>query len=429
MKKTKIVATLGPATDDIEIMKAIIKEGINVARMNFSHGNHDEHKERLEKFRNACKTENVILPVLMDTKGPEIRTGEFDGKVNLKTNSPFTIFYEERVGDENGCSISYKELYKDVKEGDAILFDDGLVKALVESIDGKDIKCRICNDGLISTKKSVNVPGVSVNLPPLTKKDIEDLKFACENDYDFIAMSFVRKATDVIMAREILKKNGGEDIQIIAKIENREGVDNIDDIIAVADGIMIARGDLGVEIPYEQVPFVQHDLIKKGYMRGKVVITATQMLDSMIRNPRPTRAEVADIATAIVEGTSAIMLSGETAMDKYPVESVRTMANVAAQTESTIDYKQKLKWFKPECTPMSVTDSISFATCSTAMNINAKAIITVTTSGKTARMISRFKPSCPIIAVTPKQRCKDNCRCPLVLHLCWHLSKTLLMSL
>lgn len=404
MKKTKIVATLGPATDDMEVMRAIIREGINVARMNFSHGSHDEHKERLEKFRNACKAENVMLPVLLDTKGPEIRTGEFDGKVMLKTDTDFTIYFEDRVGDEHGCSISYKELYKDVQKGDAILFDDGLVKVVVDDIEGKDIKCHICNDGLISTKKSVNVPGVSVNLPPLTEKDIEDLVFACENDFDFVAMSFVRKATDVITAREILKKNGGEDIRIIAKIENREGVDNIDEIIAVADGIMIARGDLGVEIPYEEVPFVQHDLIKKGYMKGKAVITATQMLDSMIRNPRPTRAEVADIATAIVEGTSAIMLSGETAMGKYPVEAVRTMANVAAQTESTIDYRQKLKWFKPETTPMSVTDSISYATCSTAMNINAKAIITVTTSGKTARMISRFKPSCPIIAVTPNEK-------------------------
>lgn len=404
MKKTKIVATLGPATDDIEIVRSIIREGINVARMNFSHGSHEEHKERLERFREACRLEGVRLPVLLDTKGPEIRTGEFDGKVTLKTDTVFTIYNEDRVGDEHGCSISYKDLHKDVKVGDSILFDDGLVKVVVESIDGQDIVCRVCNDGQISTKKSVNVPGVSVNLPPLTEKDIEDLKFACENDFDFVAMSFVRKATDVVTAREILKKHGGEDIRIIAKIENREGVDNIDDIIVVADGIMIARGDLGVEIPYEEVPFVQHDLIKKGYMKGKAVITATQMLDSMIRNPRPTRAEVADIATAIVEGTSAIMLSGETAMGKYPIESVRTMANVAKQTESTINYSQKLKWFNPEKIPMSVTDSISFATCSTATNINAKAIITVTTSGKTARMLSRFKPSCPIIAVTPKEK-------------------------
>ena len=404
MKKTKIVATLGPATDNIDTLRAVIREGINVARMNFSHGDHKEHKKRLDNFRKACKEEGVLLPVLLDTKGPEIRTGEFNGKVTLKTDTRFTIYYDDKVGDEHGCSISYKELYQDVSPGDAILFDDGLIKVTVEKIEDKNIVCKVCNDGLISTKKSVNVPGVSVNLPPLTEKDIDDLKFACENDYDFVAMSFVRKATDVVQAREILKKNGGEDIRIIAKIENREGVDNIDDIIVVADGIMIARGDLGVEIPYEEVPFVQHDLIKKGYTKGKVVITATQMLDSMIRNPRPTRAEVADIATAIVEGTSAIMLSGETAMGKYPVESVRTMSNVAKQTESTINYWQKLKWFNPEKMPMSVTDSISFATCFTAMNINAKAIITVTTSGKTARMISRFKPSCPVIAVTSKEK-------------------------
>lgn len=404
MKRTKIVATLGPATDDINVLRGVIREGINVARMNFSHGDHVEHKKRLDLFRKACKQEKVSLPVLLDTKGPEIRTGEFDGKVTLKTDTDFTIYFDDKTGDEHGCSITYKDLYKDVSVGDSILFDDGLVKVKVVEVIGKDIKCRVCNDGQVSTKKSVNVPGVSVNLPPLTDKDISDLKFACENDYDFVALSFVRKATDVVHAREILEKNGGEDIRIIAKIENREGVDNIDDIIVVADGIMIARGDLGVEIPYEEVPFVQHDLIKRGYRKGKTVITATQMLDSMIRNPRPTRAEVSDIATAIFEGTGAIMLSGETAMGKYPVESVRTMSNVAKQTESTVNYWQKLKRFSPESIPMNVTDSISFATCSTAMNINAKAIVTVSTSGKTARMIARFRPNCPIIAVTPKEK-------------------------
>lgn len=404
MKKTKIVATLGPATDDLDTLRGVIREGLNVARMNFSHGSHEEHKKRLELFRQACELENVSLPVLLDTKGPEIRTGEFDGKPTLKTGSEFTIYHDDRVGDAKGCSITYKDLYKDVNGGDSILFDDGLVKVEVVSVDDKDIKCRVCNDGQVSTKKSVNVPGVPVNLPPFTEKDIEDLKFACKNDFDFVALSFVRKAKDVVEARQILKKNGGEDIRIIAKIENREGVDNIDEIIVVADGIMIARGDLGVEIPYEEVPFVQNDLIKRVNKKGKTVITATQMLDSMIRNPRPTRAEVSDISTAIFEGTSAIMLSGETAMGKYPVESVRTMANVAKQTESTVNYWQKLKWFSPETIPMNVTDSISYATCSSAMNIGAKAIITVTTSGKTARMISRFRPSCPIIAVTPRAK-------------------------
>ncbi len=404
MRKTKIVATLGPATDNPQVMKDIIKAGINVARMNFSHGSHEEHKERLEKFKKACNDMNVSLPVLLDTKGPEIRTGEFKDKVLLKTDTDFTIYHEDVVGDEKGCSLSYKELYKDVKVGDNILFDDGLVRANITAISGKDINCKICNDGYVSTKKSVNVPNVSVQLPPLTEKDINDLKFACENDYDFIAMSFVRKASDVITAREHLKKFGGKDIQIIAKIENREGVDNIDDIIAVADGIMVARGDLGVEIPFEQVPSVQYELIQKCYKKGKNVITATQMLDSMMRNPRPTRAEVSDISTAVFQGTSAVMLSGETAIGKYPVESVTTMANVAVESEKSIKYWLKLRRYVPETIPMSVTDGISYSTCTTAMNLNAKAIITVTTSGKTARMISRLHPDCPIIAVTPTKK-------------------------
>ncbi|MBQ9625069.1 MAG: pyruvate kinase, partial [Clostridia bacterium] len=334
-KRTKIIATLGPATDDEQVMRDIIKEGVNAARMNFSHGSHEEHKARLERFRAVCKEIGEAIPVLLDTKGPEIRVGEVDGVAELKTGKSFTIFHKDTVGNNKGCSVSYKDLYKDVKKGDFILFDDGLVKIEVKKIDGKDIVCKILNDGVISTKKSVNVPDVSVNLPPLTQKDISDLKFACENDYDFIALSFVRKATDVLSARRILSENGGEDIKLIAKIENREGIENIDGIIAAADGIMVARGDMGVEIPYEEVPFVQNDIIKKCSVKGKIVITATQMLDSMIRNPRPTRAEVSDIATAIVEGTTAIMLSGETAMGKYPADSVHTMANVARQTEST----------------------------------------------------------------------------------------------
>ena len=404
MRKTKIVATLGPATDNAQTLKEIITAGINVARMNFSHGSHEEHLERLNLFRNTCNELGVALPVLLDTKGPEIRTGEFSEKVMLKTGTTFTIVHEDIIGNETQCSVSYKDLHEDVKPGDRILLDDGLIELVIQEIKGKDIVCKVSNDGLISTKKSVNVPNVSINLTPLTDKDISDLKFACENDFDFVALSFTRKATDVIEAKKVLKSFGGEDILIIAKIENREGVDNIDEIITVADGIMVARGDLGVEIPYEQVPIIQHDLIKKCYKSGKSVITATQMLDSMIRNPRPTRAEVADISTAIFEGTSAIMLSGETAMGKYPVESVKTMAQVATGIEQSINYWHKIKYYTPESLPTNVTDSISHATCSTAMNLNASAIVTVTTSGKTAKMISKFHPACPIVAVTPSKK-------------------------
>lgn len=404
MRKTKIVATLGPATDDLETVKQLIQAGISVARMNFSHGSHQEHEERLALYRKACRECNVSLPVLLDTKGPEIRVGEIKGKIMLKTGQPFVISMDPVAGDEHGCSVTYQELYADVHPGDEILFDDGLIKLEVQAIEEKKIHCTICNDGVLSTKKSVNIPNVSIHLPPLTEKDVADLQFACDHDFDFVALSFVRKATDVIQAREFLDEHGGEDIAIIAKIENREGIDNIDEIIKAADGVMVARGDLGVEIPFEQVPLVQNELIKKTYKRGKVVITATQMLDSMIRNPRPTRAEVSDISTAIFEGTSAIMLSGETAMGKYPVESVQTMANVAERIEASIHYWKNYKRFVPENLPLNVTDSISYATCSTAMNLNAKAIVTVTSSGKTAKMISRFHPNCPIIAVTPNPK-------------------------
>lgn len=404
MRKTKIVATLGPATDNLQTMRELIRAGVNTVRLNFSHGNHKEQKERLALFQEACQLEKVSLPILLDTKGPEIRTGEFEGKVLLTTGSKFTIKMHDVLGDAHQCTVSYKDLYKDVAPGNRILFDDGLIELVVDRIAGTDIHCTVSNDGHISTKKSVNIPGVAIHLPPLTDKDIADLKFACENDFDFIALSFVRKATDVISARNVLKNNGGEDIAIISKIENQEGIDNIDDIIKVSDGIMVARGDLGVEIPFEQVPLVQNDLIKRSYRRGKVVIIATQMLDSMIRNPRPTRAEVSDISTAIFEGTSAIMLSGETAMGKYPVESVQTMNDVAQRIESSIDYWVKVSRFRPEHLPLSTTDSISYATCTTAMNINAKAIVTVTSSGKTARMISRFHPKCPIVAVTPEKK-------------------------
>lgn len=405
MRKTKIVATLGPATDDPKIMQEIIAAGVNVVRLNFSHGTHEEQKERLDLFRNACKKSGgPNLPVLLDTKGPEVRTGEFDDKVMLTTNSEFTITMDDIVGDEHRCTVSYKDLYKDITVGDKVLFDDGLIELVVNEIIGTDIKCTVLNDGLISTKKSVNVPGVSLNLPPLTDKDIADLKFACENDFDFVALSFVRKARDIIKAREILEQFGGENIAIISKIENQEGLDNIDDIIKLSDGLMVARGDLGVEIPFEKVPLVQNDLIKRCYRKGKDVITATQMLDSMIRNPRPTRAEVSDISTAIFEGTSAIMLSGETAMGKYPVESVQTMSDVAIKIEESIDYWVKVNRYRPESIPLSTTDSISYATCATAMNINAKAIVTVTSSGKTAKMISKFHPECPIIAVTPDEK-------------------------
>ena len=405
MKKTKIVCTMGPTTNDKEIIKSLIESGMNAARLNFSHGSHDEHLGRINMVKEARKELGRYIAILLDTKGPEIRTGNFEnGTVELKEGGKFDIYCgEDIVGDETRCSISYKGLYKDVKPGDRLLINDGLVALKIEAIEGTIIKTTIENTGVIGNHKGMNVPGVKLNLPALTEKDIADLLFGIECEVDIVAASFIRKGSDVIDIRSLLSKNGGEGIQIFSKIENQEGVDNIDEIIEYSDGIMVARGDLGVEIPTEEVPIVQKMIIEKCNEAGKPVITATQMLDSMIRNPRPTRAEASDVANAIFDGTDAIMLSGETASGKYPIEVVQTMARIAVKAEEYLSYKEIFEKRRKNYSS-NVPDAISIATCSTAMELNVPAIITATQSGQTARQISKYRPECMILACTPYEK-------------------------
>ena len=399
IKKTKIVCTLGPASENEETLRELIKNGLNVCRLNFSHGSHEEHKGRMDLVKKLREELNMPTAILLDTKGPEIRTGKFDvPEVFLEEGQTFTITMKDVIGDKERCTVSYKGLANDVKPGDTILIDDGLVGLTVKEVNNDDIVCEVQNSGIVKNHKGVNVPGVKVNLPAITEKDRSDIEFGIEQGIDFIAASFVRKVSDVLAIREILEENNAEHIKIISKIENQEGVENLDEIIEVSDGIMVARGDLGVEIPTEEIPVVQKLMIKKCNEAGKPVITATQMLDSMIRNPRPTRAEVTDVANAIYDGTDAIMLSGETAAGKYPVEAVKTMATIAKRAEETmrnrIDKINKSK---------NVTDAISYATCTTAMDLEAKAILSSTASGHTARMVSKFRPDCPIVATTSNE--------------------------
>jgi len=400
MRRTKIICTLGPSSDDENILRNMMLGGMNVARMNFSHGTHEQHKKRADLFKKVRDELKLPIPLLLDTKGPEIRTGDFkDGQVTLKENNQFILVNKDIVGDETCCSVSYKELYKDVSKGCRILINDGLVELEVIDIKNKDIYCIVKNGGIIGNRKGINVPGVDIRLPALTSQDIADIKFGIENDFDIIAASFVRKASDVVEIRKVLEKNGGSDILVISKIENREGIRNFDEILKVSDGIMVARGDLGVEIPVEEVPIVQKNIIEKCYKNGKPVITATQMLDSMIRNPRPTRAEASDVANAIYDGTSAVMLSGETAAGKYPLETIAVMSKIVEKAESSMDYWKRFT-SQPAEFNISVTNAISHATCTTALDLKASAIISVTQSGHTARMIARFRPACPIIATT-----------------------------
>ena len=399
-KKTKIVCTIGPASESIDTLKELIKSGLNVCRLNFSHGNYEEHGKRIDNIKAARNEMKLPIAILLDTKGPEIRTGKFSSpEVNLVEGQNFIITMEDVLGDETKCTVSYKELVNDVKPGNQILIDDGLVGLAVQEIKGQEILCIVQNAGTIKDNKGVNVPNVKINLPAITPKDKKDIEFGIEQGIDFIAASFVRKASDVLAIREILEENNATNIQIISKIENQEGVDNIDEILEVSDGLMVARGDLGVEIPTEDIPIVQKELIKKCNILGKPVITATQMLDSMIRNPRPTRAEVTDVANAIFDGTDAIMLSGETAAGKYPLESVKTMASIAIRAEQTLDYEELLKT-KVKLRQLNITNAISHATCTTAIDLKASAIISATASGYTARMVSSYRPSAPIIAAT-----------------------------
>lgn len=404
MKKTKIVCTIGPASENKEIFAELVKNGLNVARLNFSHGDHAEHLKRIEMIKEVRKELNKPIAILLDTKGPEIRTGSFKEPIMLEEGQIFTLTTDEYLGDQDKCQISYEGLPGDVVPGNKILIDDGLVELDVLEIKGNEIVTRVLNSGEVKNHKGVNVPGVSINLPAITPKDEADIKFGLEHGIDFIAASFVRKAADVLEIRKILEDNNIEDVHIISKIENQEGLDNLDSIIRVSDGIMVARGDLGVEIPTEDVPLAQKLMISKCNKAGKPVITATQMLDSMQRNPRPTRAEVTDVANAILDGTDAIMLSGETAAGKYPVESVMTMTSIARKIEETMDYKSILDKKSLELVNAGVTFAVSHATCYTAHELEASAIITATSSGFTTRKVSQFRPKAPIIATTISER-------------------------
>ena len=404
MRKTKIVCTLGPATDDENVMRQLMLEGMSVARMNFSHGSHEEQKKRLDMVKKLRKELGLPVAALLDTKGPEIRIGDIEGgKVELKKGQTFVLTTEDIVGNAEIVSITYKQLYKDVKPGDSILIDDGLIGMEVQKIDGEEIVCQVKNGGFISNHKGVNVPGVELKMPFVSQKDYEDIVFAAEQDYDFIAASFTRTADDILEIRKILEEKGGQYIHIIAKIENMQGVENCEEILRVADGIMIARGDMGVEIPLEEVPVIQKKLIRMALKASKPVITATQMLDSMIKNSRPTRAETSDVANAIYQGTGAIMLSGETAAGAYPIEAVRTMARIAERTEKDIDYSREFKPRRLAERP-DVTNAISHATCTTAMDLNAAAIVAVTKSGRTVGRIAKYRPSCPIIGCATHSR-------------------------
>lgn len=403
MRRTKIICTLGPATDGEGILEQLVRDGMDVARFNFSHGTHEEQKARLDRLKEIRERLDRPIAALLDTKGPEIRLGTFQAqKVELKEGQDFFLTAEEMEGTGEGVSVTYKELYQDVKPGDSILIDDGLVGLMVECVKGETVYCKVVNGGVISDHKGVNLPGVEVNMPFISQKDREDILFGIQEGFDFIAASFTRSAEDVKEIRKILDENGGQFINIIAKIENQQGVDHIDSIIEAADGIMIARGDMGVEVPLEDVPIIQKSIIGKVYNSGKQVITATQMLDSMMKNPRPTRAETTDVANAIYQGTSAIMLSGETAAGKYPVEALRTMVKIAVRTESDIDYNQLFSIRSKE-SRTDMTTAISHATCMTAIDLSAKAIITVSRSGHTARMISKYRPGCLIVGCTPDQ--------------------------
>ncbi|OIJ12398.1 pyruvate kinase [Anaerobacillus alkalilacustris] len=407
MRKTKIVCTIGPASESLEKLTQLIEAGMNVARLNFSHGDFEEHGQRIKNIREAAAKAGKYVAILLDTKGPEIRTNNFEnGVAELKVGEEVIVSMEEVMGTAEKFSITYPGLVDDVQIGSKILLDDGLIELEVIEIGKKELKTKILNSGVIKNKKGVNVPNVSVKLPGITDKDANDIIFGIEQGVDFIAASFVRRASDVLEIRELLEKHDAGHIHIIPKIENQEGVDNIDEILEISDGLMVARGDLGVEIPAEEVPLVQKELIKKCNFLGKPVITATQMLDSMQRNPRPTRAEASDVANAIFDGTDAIMLSGETAAGDYPVESVQTMNNIALRTESALNYEELLK-SKGKESQRTVTDAISQSVAHTALNLEAAAVVTATESGHTARMISRYRPKSPLLAVTHSE---DVCR-------------------
>lgn len=405
LKKTKIVCTIGPASENPEILEQLINNGMNVARLNFSHGTHEEHLAKIKTIRRIRRKLNVPVAIMLDTKGPEIRTGNFKvDEIFLKPGDIFTLTTRDVEGDQSIVSVSYDGLPDDVSVGSEIYIDDGLVQLeVIEIKDGTDVVCKALNNGILSDHKGVNLPGSKTNLPAITPKDVDDIKFGIENDIDIIAASFVRKKEDVYDIRKVLEDHGGEHIKIISKIESQEGVDNLDEIIEASDGIMVARGDLGVEIRTELIPLVQKEIIRKCNDAAKPVITATQMLDSMIRNPRPTRAETTDVANAIIDGTDCVMLSGETAGGKYPVEAVKTMRNICVTTELSDDFYQNIYDVKIK-SANTTTNSIAKSTKNIAEELNAQAIISCTASGNTSRVISKFKPKTNIIAATISDR-------------------------
>ncbi len=404
LRKTKIICTLGPAVNSEERIRALIRGGMNAARFNFSHGSHEEHLGRLNMLKSIRDTMGVPVASILDTKGPEIRIKSFGcPSVTLEAGAPFTLTTREVEGDQTLVSVTYAKLHEDLTPGQEILIDDGLVAVRVDEIVGQDIHCTVENGGTLSSNKSLNIPGVHIHLPALTEKDIADIQFGVAQDFDFVAASFVRQASDVQAVRQVLNDCGGQQVKIIAKIENQEGVDNIDSILEAADGIMVARGDLGVEIPAARVPILQKQMIRKGLQAGKPVITATQMLDSMMRNPRPTRAEVSDVANAVFDGTSCVMLSGETAQGKYPLESLQAMDNIVTEAEHSIQYWRQFK--KQRIVPAhNIDDAITHTSCLTAMDLDAKAIIAATSSGRTPRLICRFRPACPVAALAMHEK-------------------------
>ena len=413
MRKTKIICTLGPAVDSEDMIRNLIRSGMDAARFNFSHGSHPEHLARLNRLKAVRDTMGRPVATILDTKGPEIRIKSFATKtVTLEAGEPFTLTTDDIVGGQERVSVTYPKLHQELTPGQQVLIDDGLVAIRVDRIEGCDIRCTVENGGTLSANKSINIPGVHIQLPALTEKDVADIRFGVENDFDYIAASFVRRAADVEAVRQVLHDCGGDAVKIIAKIENQEGVDNVDEILAAADGIMVARGDLGVEIPAAKVPILQKQMIRKGLQAGKPVITATQMLDSMMRNPRPTRAEVSDVANAVFDGTGCVMLSGETAGGKYPVEALTAMVTIVTEAEQSIDYWRQFQ--KQRIIPASnINDAITHTCCLTAMDLNANAILAATSSGRTARMICRFRPACPVAALTMHEKVRRQ------LAICW----------
>lgn len=411
MRKTKIICTMGPAVNSDDKVRALIENGMDAARFNFSHGSHEEHQERIERVRRVSEEMGVNIPLILDTKGPEIRVKDFaEGKVYLEKDQIFTLYADrEEPGTKDGVTITFPYLAEDVEIGTNILIDDGLVSLKVVEISGRDVICRVDNPGKVSNRKSINIPGVEIDQNYISEQDRSDILFGIEMGVDFIAASFMRNENDAKKLRKLLNVNGGESIQIIAKIENRSGVENLDKIIEIVDGVMVARGDMGVEIPFAELPSIQKHIIKKCYERGKIVVTATQMLESMTEHPRPTRAEVSDVANAIYDGTTCIMLSGETAAGKYPVEAVKAMSDIAEYTETQIDYKKRFVT-KQLKLGSDIMNTIAAAAVEGSFFLDAKAIIVMTVTGRTAHFVSFYRPACPVIACVTDKRAARQLR-------------------